>query len=187
MIYPIVAYGDPVLKKKAQELKQGDESLPQLIEDMFETMHNAHGVGLAAPQIGKSIRLFVVDAGGFVNPDPENKEEFKKVFINPTMLEEDGDEWAYEEGCLSIPGIRSDVLRCPRIKINYFDENWNEYTGVFEGLKARVIQHEYDHIEGILYLDHISPIKRRLLKGKLLNISKGEVDVDYRMKFPIKR
>lgn len=185
MIYPIVAYGDPVLKKKAKELKQGDESLPQLIEDMFETMHNAHGVGLAAPQIGKSVRLFVVNATTFI--DPEGKEEFKKVFINPQMIEEDGEEWPYEEGCLSIPGIRSEVFRCPRIKINYFDENWNEHTEVFEGLKARVIQHEYDHIEGILYLDHISSIKRRLLKGKLLNISKGQVDVEYRMKFPIKK
>lgn len=186
MIYPIVAYGDPVLKKKAQEINKGEETLPQLVQDMFETMYNAHGVGLAAPQIGKSIRLFVVDASP-LDPEDEQLKDFKKVFINAQIIEEEGEEWPYEEGCLSIPGIRSDVFRCPKIKIHYFDENWNEHTEVYEGLPARVIQHEYDHIEGVLYLDHISTIKRRLLKGKLLNISKGEVDVNYRMRFPIKK
>lgn len=186
MIYPIVAYGDPVLKKQAQEIKQGDESLPQLVQDMFETMYNAHGVGLAAPQIGKSVRLFVIDAAPLLPEDSEVK-EFKKVFINAQMLEETGEEWPYEEGCLSIPGIRSDVLRQPRIKIRYVDEHWVEHTEEYEGMAARVIQHEYDHIEGVLYLDHISAIKRRLLKGKLLNISKGEVDVEYRMRFPIRK
>ena len=187
MIYPIIAYGDPVLKKRAQDIKQGDESLPQLVQDMFDTMYNAHGVGLAAPQIGKSLRLFVVDAAPLMNKEEGDDYQFKKVFINAQMLEETGEEWPYEEGCLSIPGIRSDVLRQPQIKIHYWDENWIEHTDEYEGMAARVIQHEYDHIEGILYLDHISAIKRRLLKGKLLNISKGEVDVDYRMKFPIKK
>ena len=186
MIYPIIAYGDPVLKKKAKAIEKGDSNLSQLVQDMFETMYNAHGVGLAAPQIGKSVRLFVIDAAPFLGEESEIK-EFKKVFVNAEVLEEDGEEWAYEEGCLSIPGIRGDVIRCPRVKIHYWDENWNEHTDVFEGMPARIVQHEYDHIEGILYLDHVSAIKRRLLKGKLLNISKGEVDVDYRMKFPIKK
>lgn len=184
MIYPIVAYGDPVLKKQAEEIGKGSLDVKKLVEDMYETMYNANGVGLAAPQIGMSIRMFVVDAAPM---DEENLKDFKKVFINPVIVEESEEEWGYEEGCLSIPGIRSEVFRPEKIKLNYFDENWKEHTEDFDGLAARVIQHEYDHIEGVLFVDHLSGIKKRLLKTKLVNISKGIVDADYRMKFPIKK
>lgn len=188
MILPIVAYGDPVLKKKAKEIDEDYPNLQKLIQDMFETMYNAHGVGLAAPQIGKSIRLFVVDAsvvGEGEDADPTCV-DFKRVFINPIIIEETGKEWAYEEGCLSIPNIREDVNRKPRVLIEYYDENWDLYEEELEGFAARVVQHEYDHIEGVLFLDHISPFKRTLLKGKLTDISKGNIDVSYRMKFPKK-
>jgi peptide deformylase len=183
MIYSIVAYGDPVLRKRATDIEKENQELPKLIEDMFETMYHSHGVGLAAPQIGKSLRLFVVDAEPM---DEEKLKGFKRVFINPEILEETGKEWAYEEGCLSIPGIREDVMRNEKLRIRYYDENWNEHTEEFDGLAARVIQHEYDHIEGKLFTDKLSAFKRRLLKNRLANISKGKVDVDYRMKFPLK-
>ncbi len=183
MIYSIVAYGDPVLRKRATDVEKDSKELPKLIEDMFETMYHSHGVGLAAPQIGKSLRLFVVDAEPM---DEEKLKGFKKVFINPEILEETGQEWAYEEGCLSIPGVREDVMRNEKLRIRYFDENWNEHTEEFDGMAARVIQHEYDHIEGKLFTDKLSAFKRRLLKNRLTNISKGKVDVDYRMKFPLK-
>ncbi|WP_027000556.1 peptide deformylase [Eisenibacter elegans] len=183
MIYPIVAYGDPVLKKVAQDIDPKDASfdLKQLVADMFETMYNAQGVGLAAPQIGKSLRLFVVDAEPM---DEENLKGFKKVFVNPEILEETGTPWAYEEGCLSIPTIRGDVERPEKLRIRYYDENWNAYEEEYHGMAARVIQHEYDHIEGILFTEHLPALKRRLLKSKLGNISKGKVRVDYRMRFP---
>jgi peptide deformylase len=184
MIYPIIAYGDPVLKKVAKDVEKNKVDVRKLAEDMFETMHNAHGVGLAAPQIGMSLRLFVVDASPL---DDEALKDFKKVFVNPTMIEEKGDEWPYEEGCLSIPGIRSEVMRPERVKLHYFDEDWKEHTKVFTGMAARIIQHEYDHIEGVLFLDYLSSIKKRLIKGKLTNISKGIVDVEYKMKFPVKK
>ncbi|MBX9853328.1 MAG: peptide deformylase [Cytophagaceae bacterium] len=183
MIYPIVAYGDPVLKKPAKNVEKDIKDLPKLIEDMFETMYEASGVGLAAPQIGLGLRMFIVDATSFSN----DNEEFKKVFINPEILSEEGEEWPYEEGCLSIPGIRAEVMRSPRLKIKYFDENWVPHTEEYEGMKARVIQHEYDHIEGVLFIEHLSALKKRLLQAKLSNISKGKVDVDYRMKFPVKK
>lgn len=194
MILPIVAYGDPVLKKMAEEIDEDYEGLDQLIADMFETMYAAHGVGLAAPQIGRSIRLFVVDASPFAESDEDGEEDpraegvenFKKVFINPIIEEEEGKEWAFNEGCLSIPKIREDVQRKPKIRVTYFDENWEFHEEEFDGYAARVVQHEYDHIEGILFTDHISPLKKRLLQKKLTNISKGLVDVDYRMKFPVK-
>lgn len=194
MILPIVAYGDPVLKKMAEEIDEDYEGLDQLIADMFETMYAAHGVGLAAPQIGRSIRLFVVDASPFAEPDEDGEEDpraegvenFKKVFINPIIEEEEGKEWAFNEGCLSIPKIREDVQRKPKIRMTYFDENWEFHEEEFDGYAARVVQHEYDHIEGVLFTDHISPLKKRLLQKKLTNISKGLVDVDYRMKFPVK-
>jgi len=182
MILPIVAYGDPVLRKRAVVIDREDESIPELIENMFETMYHANGVGLAAPQVGKSIRLFVVDG------EPMEEEElvgFKKVFINPTILEESGDPWNFEEGCLSIPHIREDVSREPAVTLRYFDENWEEKTEAFTGLQARIIQHEYDHLEGILFIDHISAFKKRLLKKKLGNISRGSIDIDYRMRFPL--
>lgn len=188
MIYPIVAYGDPVLKKKAEEITPEYPGLKQLIEDMFETMYNAHGVGLAAPQIGKSIRLFVVDASPFADGedgDP-NCADFKRVFINPIIYEEEGEEWGFEEGCLSIPNIREEVFRKPIVRIEYYDENWDLYEEELDGFAARVVQHEYDHIEGTLFIEHIIPFRRTLLKGKLSDITHGDVDVAYRMKFPIR-
>lgn len=183
MIYPIVLYGDPVLKKEAQDIPHG-EDVKQLVADMFDTMYSASGVGLAAPQIGKSIRLFVVDDHPMME---EGEEGLKRAFINAEILEEGGDAWEFEEGCLSIPGIREDVTRPDIIKIRYFDEDWNEHIDEFNDMHARVIQHEYDHIEGILFTDYVSPFKKRLLKNKLANISKGKVDADYRVKVAVKR
>ena len=184
MIYPIVVYGDPVLKKKAVDIKPGEIDIKQLSEDMFETMEAAHGIGLAAPQIGKSIRVFIVDGRPL---EEEGMEDFVKVFINPKILEETGEEWAFEEGCLSIPNVREDVSRNEKVRIRYFDIDWNEHEEEFDGLKARIIQHEYDHIEGILFTDHLTPFKRRMLKGKLQNISKGKMKVDYRVTIPLKK
>ncbi|MHC2991029.1 peptide deformylase [Pontibacter sp. HJ8] len=183
MIYPITAYGDPVLKEPAQDIPQDYPNLNELIEDMFTTMYHAHGVGLAAPQISKGIRLFVIDSEPMMDEGDEGK-GVKKAFINPEIIEEDGEEWGFEEGCLSIPGVREVVYRPERIVINYFDQDWNEHTDTYDGMTARVIQHEYDHIEGILFTDHLSGLKKRLIKNKLNKISKGEVDADYRMKFP---
>jgi peptide deformylase len=183
MIYPITAYGDPVLKEEAQEIPQDYPNLKELIEDMFDTMYYAHGVGLAAPQISKSIRLFVIDSEPMMDEGDEGK-GVKKAFINPEIIEESGDEWGFEEGCLSIPGVREVVYRPERLVIRYFDEDWNEHEDTYDGLTARVIQHEYDHIEGILFTDHLNGLKKRLIKNKLTKISKGEVDADYKMKFP---
>jgi len=184
MIYPIVVYGDPVLKKRAQDIEKGEVDVKELSEDMFETMEGAHGIGLAAPQIGKSIRMFVVDGSPMEDDDMVG---FRKVFINPEMIDETGEEWAFEEGCLSIPNIREDVSRKEKIKIRYFDENWEEHEDEFDGMKARIIQHEYDHIEGVLFTDYLSPLKKRMLKGKLQNITKGKMKVDYRVAVPLKR
>ena len=184
MIYPIVAYGHPVLKKSAQDIVKDEIDVRQLAEDMFETMHHASGIGLAAPQIGKSLRMFIADAAPL---EDEKIGDWKQVFINPEILEETGDDWAFEEGCLSIPNIREDVIRPEKLKIHYFDENWEEHTEEFDGMQARIIQHEYDHIEGILFTDHLSAFKKRLLKSKLTNISKGIVKVDYRMSFPARK
>lgn len=192
MILPIVAYGDPVLKKEAEEIDKDYPNLSALIDNMFETMYEANGVGLAAPQIGKSIRLFIVDASPFANDDDEEEDEkaiglenFKKVFINPIIEEETGEEWAFQEGCLSIPGIREDVYRQEKIVISYYDENFKFHEEEFTGYAARVVQHEYDHIEGILFTDHLAPLKKRLLTKKLKNISKGDITIDYKMKFPL--
>jgi peptide deformylase len=184
MIYPIVAFGDPVLKAQGKDIPQDFPELPKLINDMYETMYNAHGVGLAAPQIGKSIRLFVIDSAPFEEDEEKKKLAVKKAFINPQILKEEGDEWAFEEGCLSIPGVREDVYRPERVTIRYRDEQWQEHEEEYDGIVARIIQHEYDHIEGILFTDHLSGFKKRLLKGKLAKITKGDVDADYRMKFP---
>ncbi|MFQ3214944.1 MAG: peptide deformylase [Marivirga sp.] len=181
MIYSIVAYGHPVLKTKAKDIDPNKVDLKSLIEDMFETMYNANGVGLAAPQIGKSLRLFVIDTDPI---DDGDEPKLKKAFINAEILEEEGDEWAMEEGCLSIPNIREDVFRQEHIKIKYLDEELNEHIEEFDGFVARVIQHEYDHIEGVLFTDHVSVLKKRLLKGKLTNITKGKVKADYKMIFP---
>ncbi len=193
MILPIVAYGDPVLKREAEEIDKDYEGLDELIENMFESMYEASGVGLAAPQIGKSIRLFIVDGSPFAEDseeeDPRAKglEGFKKVFINPIIEEESGEEWGFNEGCLSIPDIREEVYRKERIVISYYDENWELKEETYEGYAARIIQHEYDHVDGVLFTDRISPLKKRLLSKKLANISKGIIKVHYRMKFPLKK
>ncbi len=190
MILPIVAYGDPVLRKKAIDISQEYKELDTLIENMYETMYQAHGVGLAAPQIGLPIRLFIIDCEPFSNDQDLTAEEqkilaeLKQTFINAKILEETGDEWAFNEGCLSIPDVREDVFRKEKITISFYDENFTQQTKTYDGLAARVIQHEYDHIEGVLFTDKLSPLKRRLIKSKLTNISKGKIDVDYRMKFP---
>ncbi|GGD57115.1 peptide deformylase [Muriicola marianensis] len=191
MILPIVAYGDPVLRKISTEIDEDYEGLDTLISNMWETMYNASGVGLAAPQIGLAIRLFLVDTSPFADDEELSAEErkqlegFKRVFINAKILEETGNSWAFNEGCLSIPDIREDITRLDTITLRYQDENFVEHTETFDGLLARVIQHEYDHIEGILFTDKVSSLKKRLLKGKLSNISKGKIQVDYRMRFPL--
>ena len=190
MILPIVAYGDPVLRKKAVEITSDYPNLKELIANMQETMYNASGVGLAAPQIGKAIRLFVIDASPFAEDeelsasDKKTLKDFKKVFINARILEEEGTEWPFNEGCLSIPDIREDVYRKSKVHIQYQDEDFNTHTEVLEGLAARVFQHEYDHIEGVLFTDKLSSLKKRLLKRKLENISKGKIRAEYRMRFP---
>ncbi len=190
MIYPIVAYGDPVLRKMGKEISKDFPKFDEILENMFETMYNALGIGLAAPQVGIPIRLFIVDATPFAEDEELSEEErefladFKQVFINAKLIEETGDEWAFNEGCLSIPDVREDVFRNPDIKIEYFDENFKKHTKKFSGIVARIIQHEYDHIEGVLFTDKLSPIKKRLIKGKLSNISKGKIQVEYRMRFP---
>ncbi|HEY3403029.1 MAG TPA: peptide deformylase [Ohtaekwangia sp.] len=184
MIYPIVMYGDPVLRQKAKDIEKGTD-LKQFIDDMFETMHGASGIGLAAPQIGKSIRLFIVD--GSVLEDEPDMADFKKAFINPQILEEVGTPWEFEEGCLSIPNIREKVSRKEKLTIRYFDENWAEHQEEYDGMKARIIQHEYDHIEGKLFVDYLPALKKRLLKGKLADISKGNVDTEYRIIAPLKK
>ncbi|HRG90729.1 MAG TPA: peptide deformylase [Chitinophagales bacterium] len=183
MVFPIVAYGDPVLRKVAEDIDKDYPGLEKLIDDMYETMEKSRGVGLAAPQINKAIRLFVIDSTRMYDEDEKN-DGIREVFINARIIDELGKEWDYEEGCLSIPGIRADVLRKEKLKIEYYDRNFKKHTKEFTGLTARVIQHEYDHIEGKLFIDHLKPLKRSLLKGRLEKISKGVVDVDYKMKFP---
>ncbi|MCB4798979.1 peptide deformylase [Neotamlana laminarinivorans] len=193
MILPIVAYGDPVLRKKAKDITSDYPKLKELIANMFETMYNASGVGLAAPQIGLPIRMFLVDTTPFAEDEDLTKEEqsalkdFKKVFINAKIIQEEGEEWAFNEGCLSIPDVREDVYRKPKITIEYLDEDFNKYTETYDGLVARVIQHEYDHIEGVLFTDKLSSLKKRLIKGRLANISKGKIRIDYRMRFPAEK
>lgn len=183
MILPIYAFGQPVLKKVGVDISKDYEGLEQLIADMWETMYNAKGVGLAAPQIGKAIRLFLVDTVQMMEEGQE-EEGIKRVFINAQKIEEGGNPWDYEEGCLSIPDIRGDVRRPAQLKIKYVDENFEEHTEIFTGLNARVIQHEYDHIDGVLFTEYLSPLKRRLLRRRLDNIKKGKVNADYKMKFP---
>jgi peptide deformylase len=186
MILPIVAYGHPTLKKVAQDIESSYPGLEKLIEDMWETMYGANGVGLAAPQVNKSIRLFVIDATPYAEEYPETN-GFKKVFINAHIFEETGEEIEINEGCLSLPGMSEEVSRKPKIVIKYVDENFVPHEETYEGFIARVIQHEYDHIEGVLYVDRITPFRRMLLKGKLRDISEGKVDVEYRMIFPALR
>lgn len=190
MILPIVAYGDPILRKKAKEIQADYPKLKELVGNMFETMYKASGVGLAGPQVGLPLRIFVIDATPFsededLTLDQQNQlKDFKKVFINAKIEEEEGKEWAFNEGCLSIPDIREDVNRKPQIKISYHDDDFNLHTETYDGLAARIIQHEYDHIEGVLFTDKLSSLKKRLLKSRLEKISKGKVNVDYKMRFP---
>ncbi|MFT5156965.1 MAG: peptide deformylase [Bacteroidia bacterium] len=181
MILPIRAYGDPVLRKACDEIDPQYPNLKTLLENMFETMDESNGVGLAAPQIGLNIRLFIIDSTAMYDNE---KDGLRTVFINPIITEESGKAWAFEEGCLSIPNIRENVNREPKIKITYYDENFAKHQAEFNGMTARVIQHECDHIEGVLFIDHLSALKRKLMKGKLTDISKGNVSVDYRMRFP---
>ena len=189
MILPIIAYGDPVLRKVGVEIDKDYPNLEELLINMRETMDNAHGVGLAAPQIGKAIRLFLVDTSPFAEDEDLEEEEqqfladFDRVFINPKILDETGDEWAFNEGCLSIPEVREDVFRNDTVTIEYLDANFEKQTETLTGIAARVVQHEYDHIEGVLFTDKLSSLKKRLIKKKLDNISKGKIDPDYRMKF----
>ncbi|AIJ37547.1 peptide deformylase [Flavobacterium psychrophilum] len=193
MILPIVGYGDPVLRKVCEEITKDYINLEETIANMYETMYNACGVGLAAPQVGLPIRLFIVDADPFSDSDDISKEEaaalkgFKKTFINAKMLKEEGEEWSFNEGCLSIPDVREDVYRNPNITIEYYDENFNKKTEEYNGLIARVIQHEYDHIEGVLFTDKITVFKKQFIKKKLQNIMEGKARPDYRMKLVPKK
>lgn len=189
MILPIRAYGDPVLRKKCENIDKDYKNLSQLIENMFETMADASGVGLAAPQIGLPIRLFLVNATVFAEDEDyadikDELKDFKKVFINAQILDRNDRKFKFNEGCLSIPGVREDVTRPDTITIEYYDENFNKHTDTFSDIRARVIQHEYDHIEGILFTDYLSPFKKKLVRGKLNNITRGKVNVDYKMEFP---
>ncbi|MFV0365181.1 MAG: peptide deformylase [Mangrovibacterium sp.] len=185
MIYPISAYGDPVLRQESEDISPDYPELQKLIDDMFETMYHAEGVGIAAPQVGKAIRLFVVDTTPMTEDD-DDELDLKAAFINPEILEYYGDEWSMQEGCLSIPGIHENVSRPEFIKIHYFDENFVEHTKVFEGYAARVIQHEYDHLDGEMFIDHVNALRKRMIKSKLMNIAKGNVRTSYRMVPPKK-
>ena len=188
MILPIIGYGNPILKITSKDINNSYPNLKKLINDMYETMYNANGVGLAAPQIGKSIRLFIIDTAPFLNID-ENEiegikvESIKQTFINPVIIQESGNSWSFEEGCLSIPHIREDIKRKSDINIEFYDENFTLNKKSFSGIVARVIQHEYDHIQGILFTDKLTSFKKRLLKNKLNNIEKGNIDIDYLMDF----
>ena len=190
MILPIIAYGDPVLRKLGKSIDKDYPALESLLENMFETMYGAKGIGLAAPQIGLPIRIFIVDATPFKDDEELELEErnflstFKQVFINAQIIDETGDEWVFNEGCLSIPDVREDVFRNETVKIEYLDEKFEKHTKEFSGIAARIIQHEYDHIQGILFTDKLSSLKKRLIKVKLANISKGKIRIDYRMRFP---
>lgn len=181
MIYPIVIYGSPVLRKVAQEIDENDPELEQFIEDMWETMYHSDGLGLAAPQVGKSIRMFVIDASPLEEEEPELK-DFKQTFINAQIVERGEEEVNGSEGCLSIPNIREEVIRPSKIRIQYYDENFEYHDERYSGLLARVIQHEYDHTEGVLFTDKVAPLKKRLLRNKLLAVSKGKFKVDYKVK-----
>jgi len=183
MILPIVAYGHPTLRKVAVDIEPDYPGLNELIENMFETMYSSEGVGLAAPQVNQGIRLFIIDASPFSEDKPE-LQGFKKIFVNPHIIEESGEEVSFNEGCLSIPKIREDVMRKPRIRIQYQDRDFNSYDEIYEGIPARIIQHEYDHLEAKLFVDRINPLRKILLKKKLNDIMTGNIEVDYKMIFP---
>lgn len=184
MIYPIVAYGNPILKKEAEELAEGSD-LSILIKDMYATMDHANGVGLAAPQINQGVRLFVIDSSLMLDEDDEEK-GIRRAFINPIILDEYGDSYGFEEGCLSIPEVRAEIIRPEKLTIEYYDENWNLKEEEFSGMTARVIQHEYDHLEGILFVDYLKGLKKRLIQSKLIDVSKGKISTDYRMIYPLR-
>ncbi len=181
MILPIVAYGDPVLQQEGKKLEPDHPGLSDLIENMFETMYHAHGVGLAAPQVGQSVKLFVVDASPFAEDDPSLK-HFKKVFINPVILNEEGEEWTFNEGCLSFPDLRIDIDRQKKIHIRYQDGNFKECEEEYVGLAARIIQHEYDHVYGVVFTDRVSPVRRRMLRGKMTDIARGRIQTNYKVR-----
>lgn len=182
MILPIVAYGNSILKHQAEEISKDFPDLKQLVNDMFETMYHAQGCGLAAPQINKSIRLFVIDTDDFKEKYPEGA-GVKKVFVNPQIIELSGAEWSFKEGCLSLPDMGEDVIRPSKVRIHYFDEDFVEHEDEFDGIVARVIQHEYDHLEGLVYVDRVSSMRKLLIKSKLRNIAEGLVNPEYRMIF----
>jgi peptide deformylase len=182
MVLPVYIYGQPVLRKVAEKINPDYPELKELIDNMFETMYKADGIGLAAPQVGLSIRLLVIDASAAADEDNPDLQDFKKAFINPEILELSGDEWAYNEGCLSLPDIREDVMRPAIVKVRYYDENFQMHEDVYDGLKARIFQHEYDHIEGKLFIDRINPIRRRMISGKLRAMTKGKVNPKYKIK-----
>lgn len=184
MILPITVYGDPLLRKVAQPIDKNYEKLDELIANMHETMYQADGVGLAAPQIGLSIRLFIVDASPAANEEEPELANFKKVFINPVIIEKSGEPWSFEEGCLSLPNIHEEVFREEEVIISYFNENWEQKTEKYNGYPARIILHEYDHLDGHLFIDHIAPLRRKLLKSKLSAISKGTAKIAYRVRSP---
>ena len=186
MILPIVAYGHPTLRKIAVEIEPGHPGIDELIDSMFETMYQSEGVGLAAPQVNQSIRLFIIDASPYEKEYPEFK-GFRKIFINPYIIEETGEEWSFNEGCLSVPEIREDVMRKPRIRIQYQDRDFNSYDEIYDGIPARIIQHEYDHLEAKLFVDRISPLRKILLKRRLNDISTGNIEAKYKMIFPAKK
>jgi peptide deformylase len=186
MTRPIYVYGMPVLRKRAADIDKDDKELNQLIEDMYDTLYHADGVGLAAPQIGKSLRLIVVDGTTIeVENEPELK-DFKKAFINAYIIEEEGDEWDFNEGCLSLPNIREDIRRKSRIRLQYYDQDFNFHDEYLDGIRARILQHEVDHLNGVLFIDRLQPLKKRLINGKLRDISKGKEEVDYEIIFPKK-
>lgn len=188
MRLPIIAYGDPILKKVAREIDQTYPNIKELIDNMFETMHYAKGIGLAAPQVGLSIRLFIIDTSSLAKEEGnEHIIDFKQVFINPEIIKKEGDEWTYNEGCLSIPDIREDIVRKSQVSIRYYDENFNLCTKKFTDLVGRIILHEYDHLDGFLFTDRLVQIRKRMLKRKLSDISKGNIEVNYKMSFPLKK
>lgn len=186
MVLPVYVYGMSLLRRTSEEIEENYEGLNQLVEDMYETMVATDGVGLAAPQIGRSIRLFVIDATRMEIEDEPDINEFKRVFINPIIIDEWGDKWAFGEGCLSVPNINEDVYRHENVKIEYYDQDWKLHEEEFSGVRARIVQHEYDHLEGRLFVDKINPLRKKLLSPRLRAISKGHVDCNYKIIFPKK-
>ncbi len=184
MILPVLAYGHPTLRKIATEIDENYSGLRQFIDDLFETMHTSSGVGLAAPQVNRSVRVFVIDASPMADEYPELA-EFRRAFINPRIIEESGEDWTYNEGCLSLPDLRENITRKSIVRLQYYDEDFNFHDETFNGLAARIIQHEYDHLEGTLLVDRVNPLKKMMLKRKLTDISKGNIDVSYKMIFPL--